>query len=159
MAKVSQMSSALAKFRKSNKDGDIRKAAQKVADPKKDTLTRLKHLRTVLGESGDARLLRIQSPPISFSSQTRHLHSYLCFLETFNLSPVTYLFDLYRCLIINEVVFCSLFVSISSYHLHQNCKHLTCPAHSKSACGCGIFAVCAFVFIGFSMQITSYSYS
>lgn len=43
------MSSALAKFRKSNKDGDIKKAAQKVADPKKDTLTRLKHLRTVLG--------------------------------------------------------------------------------------------------------------
>ncbi|XP_053376419.1 ral GTPase-activating protein subunit alpha-2-like isoform X3 [Mercenaria mercenaria] len=42
------MSSALAKFRKSNKDGDIKKAAQKVADPKKDTLTRLKHLRTVL---------------------------------------------------------------------------------------------------------------
>lgn len=45
------MSSALAKFRKSNKDGDIKKAAQKVADPKKDTLTRLKHLRTVLGWS------------------------------------------------------------------------------------------------------------
>lgn len=43
------MSSALAKFRKSNKDGDIKKAAQKVADPKKDTLTRLKHLKTVLG--------------------------------------------------------------------------------------------------------------
>ncbi|XP_060592015.1 ral GTPase-activating protein subunit alpha-1-like, partial [Ruditapes philippinarum] len=42
------MSSALAKFRKSNKDGDIKKAAQKVSDPKKDTLTRLKHLRTVL---------------------------------------------------------------------------------------------------------------
>ena len=47
------MSAALAMFRKSNKDGDIKKAAQKVADPKKDTLTRLKHLRTVLGESGD----------------------------------------------------------------------------------------------------------
>ena len=45
------MSAALAMFRKSNKDGDIKKAAQKVADPKKDTLTRLKHLRTVLGES------------------------------------------------------------------------------------------------------------
>lgn len=44
------MSSALAKFRKSNKDGDIKKAAQKVADPKKDTLTRLKHLKTVLGK-------------------------------------------------------------------------------------------------------------
>ncbi|XP_052770134.1 ral GTPase-activating protein subunit alpha-2-like isoform X3 [Mya arenaria] len=42
------MSSALAKFRKSNKDGDLKKAAQKVVDPKKDTLTRLKHLRTVL---------------------------------------------------------------------------------------------------------------
>ena len=44
------MSSALAKFRKSNKDGDINKAAQKVADPKKDTFTRLKHLKTVLGK-------------------------------------------------------------------------------------------------------------
>ena len=51
------MSVALAMFRKSNKDGDIKKAAQKVADPKKDTLTRLKHLRTVLGEI-------FQHPPI-----------------------------------------------------------------------------------------------
>ncbi|XP_052275567.1 ral GTPase-activating protein subunit alpha-2-like isoform X4 [Dreissena polymorpha] len=42
------MSSALARLRKSNKDGDIKKAAQKVSDPKKDTITRLRHLRTVL---------------------------------------------------------------------------------------------------------------
>ncbi|KAL4238881.1 Ral GTPase-activating protein subunit alpha-2 [Mactra antiquata] len=51
------MSSALAKFRKSNKDGDIKKAAQKVTDLKKDSLTRLKHLRTVLDnyETSDAK--------------------------------------------------------------------------------------------------------
>jgi hypothetical protein len=30
--------------------GDIRKSAQKVIDPKKDTVTRLKHLRILLGE-------------------------------------------------------------------------------------------------------------
>ena len=51
------MSSALAKFRKSNKDGDIKKAAQKVVDPKKDTLTRLKHLRTVLGKNISVKIL------------------------------------------------------------------------------------------------------
>ena len=59
------MSAALAMFRKSNKDGDIKKAAQKVADPKKDTLTRLKHLRTVLGESGDEGCKFFRSPPHS----------------------------------------------------------------------------------------------
>ena len=30
--------------------GDVRKSAVKVLDPKKDTVTRLKHLRVVLGE-------------------------------------------------------------------------------------------------------------
>ncbi|KAL3872620.1 hypothetical protein ACJMK2_035835 [Sinanodonta woodiana] len=51
------MSVALTMFRKTTKDGDIKKAAQKVADPKKDTLTRLKHLRTVLDnyETADAK--------------------------------------------------------------------------------------------------------
>ena len=45
------MSSTLALFRgKSARDGDIKKSAQKVADTKKDTVTRLKHLRLVLGE-------------------------------------------------------------------------------------------------------------
>ncbi|XP_033736327.1 ral GTPase-activating protein subunit alpha-1-like isoform X2 [Pecten maximus] len=42
------MSSALAMFRKAPSHGDIRKSAQKVSDPKKDTPTRLKHLRQVL---------------------------------------------------------------------------------------------------------------
>ncbi len=45
------MSSALAMFRKTTSHGDIKKSAQKVADPKKDTVTRLKHLRSVLGRS------------------------------------------------------------------------------------------------------------
>ena len=36
-------------FRKTARDGDIKKSAQKVADTKKDTATRLKHLRLVLG--------------------------------------------------------------------------------------------------------------
>jgi len=43
------MSSALSMFRKGPSHGDIRKSAQKVSDPKKDTPTRLKHLRQVLG--------------------------------------------------------------------------------------------------------------
>ncbi|XP_067682813.1 ral GTPase-activating protein subunit alpha-1-like isoform X5 [Haliotis asinina] len=41
------MTSALF-FRKTASHGDIKKSAQKVADPKKDTVTRLKHLRSVL---------------------------------------------------------------------------------------------------------------
>lgn len=31
--------------------GDVKKSIQKVLDPKKDVLTRLKHLRSMLGES------------------------------------------------------------------------------------------------------------
>ncbi|BFZ06941.1 hypothetical protein BsWGS_09980 [Bradybaena similaris] len=42
------MSSTLALFRKTTSHGDIKKSAQKVADTKKDTVTRLKHLRLVL---------------------------------------------------------------------------------------------------------------
>lgn len=30
--------------------GDVKKSTQKVLDPKKDVLTRLKHLRSLLGE-------------------------------------------------------------------------------------------------------------
>lgn len=30
--------------------GDVKKSTQKVLDPKKDVLTRLKHLRALLGE-------------------------------------------------------------------------------------------------------------
>lgn len=30
--------------------GDVKKSTQKVLDPKKDVLTRLKHLRIVIGE-------------------------------------------------------------------------------------------------------------
>lgn len=36
-------------FRKTASHGDVKKSAQKVADTKKDSLTRLKHLRSVLG--------------------------------------------------------------------------------------------------------------
>ncbi|XP_056021439.1 ral GTPase-activating protein subunit alpha-1-like isoform X5 [Ostrea edulis] len=42
------MSSVLDMFRKGTKDGDLKKSVQKVSDPKKDALTRLKHLRHVL---------------------------------------------------------------------------------------------------------------
>ncbi|XP_055879751.1 ral GTPase-activating protein subunit alpha-2-like isoform X3 [Biomphalaria glabrata] len=42
------MSGTLALFRKTAGHGDIKKSAQKVADTKKDTVTRLKHLRIVL---------------------------------------------------------------------------------------------------------------
>ncbi|XP_035826426.1 ral GTPase-activating protein subunit alpha-1 [Aplysia californica] len=42
------MSATLALFRKTAGHGDIKKSAQKVADTKKDTVTRLKHLRLVL---------------------------------------------------------------------------------------------------------------
>ncbi|CAL1547567.1 unnamed protein product [Lymnaea stagnalis] len=42
------MSGTLALFRKTAGHGDIKKSAQKVADTKKDTVTRLKHLRLVL---------------------------------------------------------------------------------------------------------------
>lgn len=31
--------------------GDVKKSTQKVLDPKKDVLTRLKHLRALLGEA------------------------------------------------------------------------------------------------------------
>lgn len=46
---LSQMSAALSMFRKTASHGDVKKSAQKVADTKKDSLTRLKHLRSVLG--------------------------------------------------------------------------------------------------------------
>ncbi|XP_022332235.2 ral GTPase-activating protein subunit alpha-1-like isoform X3 [Crassostrea virginica] len=42
------MSSVLDMFRKGTKDGDLKKSLLKVSDPKKDALTRLKHLRHVL---------------------------------------------------------------------------------------------------------------
>ncbi|XP_070180609.1 ral GTPase-activating protein subunit alpha-1-like isoform X3 [Littorina saxatilis] len=42
------MSAALSMFRKTASHGDVKKSAQKVADTKKDSLTRLKHLRSVL---------------------------------------------------------------------------------------------------------------
>ncbi|XP_025103645.1 ral GTPase-activating protein subunit alpha-1-like isoform X4 [Pomacea canaliculata] len=42
------MSAALSMFRKTAGHGDVRKSAQKVADTKKDSITRLKHLRSVL---------------------------------------------------------------------------------------------------------------
>ncbi|KAL8608299.1 hypothetical protein ACOMHN_042166 [Nucella lapillus] len=42
------MSAALSMFRKTAGHGDVKKSAQKVADTKKDSLTRLKHLRSVL---------------------------------------------------------------------------------------------------------------
>ncbi|XP_041353753.1 ral GTPase-activating protein subunit alpha-1-like isoform X2 [Gigantopelta aegis] len=42
------MSSALSMFRKTTSHGDLKRSAQKVADPKKDSVTRLKHLRSVL---------------------------------------------------------------------------------------------------------------
>lgn len=32
--------------------GDVKKSTQKVLDPKKDVLTRLKHLRIVIGKLG-----------------------------------------------------------------------------------------------------------
>ena len=44
------MSSVLDMFRKGTKDGDLKKSLLKVSDPKKDALTRLKHLRHVLGK-------------------------------------------------------------------------------------------------------------
>lgn len=44
------MSNTLAFLRKGARDGDIKKSAQKVADTKKDTQTRLKHLKLVLGK-------------------------------------------------------------------------------------------------------------
>ena len=43
------MSSALAMFRNKTSPGDIKKSAQKVSDHKKDSITRLKHLRLVIG--------------------------------------------------------------------------------------------------------------
>ncbi|VDI04864.1 Hypothetical predicted protein, partial [Mytilus galloprovincialis] len=42
------MSSALAMFRTKTTHGDIKKSAQKVSDHKKDSITRLKHLRLVI---------------------------------------------------------------------------------------------------------------
>lgn len=36
--------------------GDVRKSTQKVLDARKDPLTRLKHLRVVIGEEGKAAL-------------------------------------------------------------------------------------------------------
>ena len=45
------MSAALAMFRTGKRDGDIRKSAQKVSDHKKDAITRLKHLRHILGKN------------------------------------------------------------------------------------------------------------
>ncbi|XP_062620262.1 ral GTPase-activating protein subunit alpha-1-like [Saccostrea cucullata] len=42
------MSSVLDMFRKGTKDGDLKKSVQKVSDPKKDAVTRLKHLRHLL---------------------------------------------------------------------------------------------------------------
>lgn len=39
--------------------GDVKKSTQKVLDPKKDVLTRLKHLRSLLGELNVTRLLML----------------------------------------------------------------------------------------------------
>ena len=43
------MSAALSMFRKNASHGDVKKSAQKVADTKKDSSTRLRHLRLVIG--------------------------------------------------------------------------------------------------------------
>ena len=37
--------------------GDVKKSTQKVLDPKKDVLTRLKHLRALLGEAWEGALV------------------------------------------------------------------------------------------------------
>lgn len=43
------MSSVLDMFRTRTKEGELKKSVLKVSDPKKDALTRFKHLRIVLG--------------------------------------------------------------------------------------------------------------
>ncbi|XP_055956917.1 uncharacterized protein LOC126821569 [Patella vulgata] len=72
------MSSALSMFRKSASHGDVKKSAQKVADPKKDTATRLKHLRTVL----ETYRYDVQEAKRFF--QDNYSHIYYIFYDNFS---------------------------------------------------------------------------
>jgi hypothetical protein len=71
------MSSVLDMFRKGTKDGDLKKSVLKVSDPKKDALTRLKHLRHVLGnvanfQGGARRILDFSAPRRFGTAMFRH---------------------------------------------------------------------------------------
>ncbi|BFZ11585.1 hypothetical protein BsWGS_14624 [Bradybaena similaris] len=70
------MAATLALFRKTASHGDIKKSAQKVADTKKDTVTRLKHLRLVLDnyETQDAKKF----------FQENYSHIYYIFYDNFS---------------------------------------------------------------------------
>ncbi|ESO85701.1 hypothetical protein LOTGIDRAFT_210880 [Lottia gigantea] len=65
-------------FRKSASHGDVKKSAQKVADPKKDTVTRLKHLRTVL----ETYRYDVQEAKRFF--QENYSHIYYIFYDNFS---------------------------------------------------------------------------
>ncbi|KAL7992530.1 hypothetical protein Chor_016786 [Crotalus horridus] len=63
--------------------GDVRKSTQKVLDTRKDPLTRLKHLRVVIGEKGKAALENSESIDLKQFFELHFSHIYYVFFENF----------------------------------------------------------------------------